>query len=485
MTDKGISYESELSDWIHKEQAATEIGGIASNLLFEKSVELIIFRRTLVDARASEILNHHLYAQKFLNKPLTVAVSHKLAKAIAEMDLAPSRIDLGRLGSEWLEEGSNYGSETEFLNDKLAGHIGADKLDLKPKDVVLYGFGRIGRLAARILIEQAGKGEQLRLRAIVTRSNSDSDIIKRASLLRKDSVHGKFRGTIVEDLENKALFINGHTVHMITASDPSGIDYTEYGIKDALVIDNTGVWRDEEGLGKHLKARGVENVLLTAPAKGDIPNIVHGINHESFDPDSLKIWSAASCTTNAIVPVIDVMNKTFGIEGGHIETVHAFTNDQNLLDNFHKKYRRGRSAPLNMVITETGAAKAVAKVLPELAGLLSGNAVRVPTPDVSLAIMNLRLKTEVDVDKVNAVLREAASFGDLSEQIDYSTSNELVSSDLIGNRHASIVDSPATLVGADGKSVVLYVWYDNEFGYTCQVVRLSKYLSKVIRLRYY
>ncbi len=479
------SYELTLKEWNQKEKAAVELSALASQLWFDKSVELIIFRRQLVDARASEILNHHLYAQRFLNRPLTIEISLALTKALVKLDLAPSRIDLGRLGSEWLNEGSNFANAEEFVGNKMAEFIGKDKLVLKPKDVVLYGFGRIGRIAARIIINEAGKGEQLRLRAIVTRSNSDEDIIKRASLLRRDSIHGKFHGTVVEDLENKALIINGHTVYMIAGDKPESIDYTAYDIKEALVIDNTGVSREREKLAKHLEAKGVSQVLLTAPGKGDIPNIVHGINHEKFDITKEKIFSAASCTTNAVVPILQVMENTFGIDHGHLETVHSYTNDQNLLDNYHKKSRRGRSAPMNMVITETGAASAVAKVLPDLAGKFTGNAIRVPTPDVSLAIMNLTLKKNVTIEEVNNILKEASSHGQLVEQIDYSMSLEIVSSDCIGNSHCVIVDAPATIVSKDGKSVVLYCWYDNEFGYTKQVVRLSKYLAGVIRLRYY
>lgn len=478
-------FVEKLQEWNAKEKAAVELSGIVSRLWYDHSVELIIFRRPLVDARASEILNHHLYAQRFLNRPLTVEITLALTRAIARLDLSPSRIDMGRLGSEWLNEGSRYTDEDVFVAEKLSGFIGKDKLVLKPKDVVLYGFGRIGRIAARIIINDAGKGEQLRLRAIVTRSNSDEDIIKRASLLRKDSIHGKFRGTVVEDLEHKALIVNGHTVYMIAADKPEEIDYTQYGIHDALLIDNTGVTRDRAGLGKHLMAKGIAQVLLTAPGKGDVPNIVHGINHEQFDIRNEKIFSAASCTTNAVVPILYVMDKAFGIDHGHIETVHAYTNDQNLLDNYHKKSRRGRSAPLNMVITETGAAGAVAKVIPALAGKLTGNAIRVPTPDVSLAILNLTFSQDVSVEKINNVLKEASSFGSLVEQIDYSMSQEMVSSDCIGNTHAAIVDAPATIVSSDGKSAVLYCWYDNEFGYTKQVIRLSRYLAGVIRLRYY
>jgi glyceraldehyde 3-phosphate dehydrogenase len=304
-------------------------------------------------------------------------------------------------------------------------------------------------------------------------------------LLRQDSVHGPFPGTIIEDFENKALIINGHMVKMIAAENPATIDYESFGIFDALLIDNTGVTRDRNGLSEHLKSKGISKVLLTAPGKGDIPNVVYGVNQEAVDRETENVFSAASCTTNAIVPVIKVISKNLGITTGHIETIHSYTNDQNLLDNYHKKYRRGRSAALNMVITETGAGSAVAKVIPELAGLFTSNSVRVPTPNVSLAILNLQVETKTNVTDVNSVLRNAALHGELVEQIQFSVSQELVSSDLVGNPCASIVDSPATLVSGDGKSIVLYVWYDNEYGYTRQVIRYAKYLSNVIRLTYY
>ncbi len=382
------------------------------------------------------------------------------------------------------QENSKYKSATDFIGDKLKDYVGEDKHTITPKDVVLYGFGRIGRLAARELIGQAGKGEQLRLRAIVTRSNSAEDIQKRADLLRTDSVHGFFPGTIIEDFENKALIINGHTVKMIAANKPDEVDYTTYGINNALLIDNTGIARDREGLSKHLVSKGIDKVLLTAPGKGDIPNIVHGINHRDYNKDE-RVFSAASCTTNAIVPVLAVIDRTLGITRGHIETIHSYTNDQNLLDNYHPKYRRGRSAALNMVITETGADKAVAKVLPQLTGKISGNSVRVPTPDVSLAILNLTLTKPSTKDEINEIMKDAALKGNLVEQIQYSFSNELVSTDCIGNPCACIFDSPATIVAKDGNSAVLYVWYDNEYGYTRQVIRLAKKISEVNRLRYY
>lgn len=477
-------YEADLKEWIENEKKAIELISVVGQLWYDKSVELVIFRKQLVDTGASEILNHHLYARNIIGKQITINETLALAQTIAALEIAPSRIDIGRLSSEWLAEKEKHNNDTvSFVKAKLSAHIGADKITLKPKDVVLYGFGRIGRIAAKELIAQAGKGEQLRLRAIVTRSYSDKDLIKRADLLRNDSIHGSFAGTIVEDFANQALIINGQTIKMIAAKDPAAIDYTQYGIDDALIIDNTGVLRDREGLSLHLKSKGVSKVLLTAPG-GSVPNIVHGVNHESHDANE-TIFSAASCTTNAIVPVLKVMEDAFGIEKGHIETVHSYTNDQNLLDNHHDKYRRGRAAALNMVITETGADKAVSKALPHLAGKLTGNAVRVPTPDVSLAILNLSLKKEVSVESINETLKNASLFSDLVEQIEYSISNELVSSDIIGNSHASIVDGPATIVAKDNKGCVLYVWYDNEYGYTRQVIRLAKHLAGVVRLRYY
>ncbi len=478
-------YENGLADWIQQEKAAIELIHVTGSLWFDKSVELVLFRKQLVDRSASEILNLHQYAKQVVKNPINVLDTLMLAKELNRLDLAPSRIDIGRLGTEWIQEKGKFLNVEDFVGKKLSDFIGKEKRVIIPKDVILYGFGRIGRLVMRELIAQAGKGEQLRLRAIVTRSDSDEDIIKRADLLRNDSVHGAFLGTVIEDFNNKTLVVNGHSVHMIAAIDPGKIDYTKYGIHNALVIDNTGIARDREGLSQHLNSKGVSQVLLTAPGKGDIPNVVYGVNEESFDHKNEKIFSAASCTTNAIVPVLAVIEKSLGIERGHIETIHSYTNDQNLLDNYHKKYRRGRSAPLNMVITETGADKAVAKVLPKLAGKLTGNAVRVPTPDVSLAILNLTVKKETSKDGVNEILRNSAFHGNLVEQIEYSVSNELVSSDLIGNPCASIIDSPATIVSKDNKSMVLYIWYDNEYGYSRQVIRYAKYIADVIRLRYY
>ncbi len=477
-------FETELNNWIEREKNAIELMRVAANLWLDKSVELIIMRRKIYDDTVKQVINDHLYAARYLDKPISLKLTLKLTEEIAKLDLPPARIDVGRLASEYLDAGQP--DAAAFIQEKLAEIIANKDFKLQPKDVVLYGFGRIGRLAARILAAEGGKGEQLRLKGIVVRGKADGkDILKRANLLRKDSVHGKMKGTIVEDLENNALIINGQMVKLIYANSPAEIDYTAYGINDALIIDNTGVWRDREGLSEHLKAKGASKVMLTAPGKGDLPNIVYGVNHTTEGYKDAQIITAASCTTNAIVPVLEVVHNKYGIERGHIETVHSYTNDQNLLDNYHKKFRRGKSAALNMVITETGASSAIAKVLPNLKDKFTGNAVRVPTPNVSLAILNLQLDKPTSVEEINETLKQASLFGKLCEQIDYSLSNELVSTDVIGNPHASVVDAPATIVSPDGKSLILYVWYDNEFGYTKQVIRLAKYVGSVIRLTYY
>ena len=241
---------------------------------------------------------------------------------------------------------------------------------------------------------------------------------------------------------------------------------------------------NREALSRHIQANGATRVLLTAPGK-EIPNIVYGINQTELDLENENIYSAASCTTNAISPVLKVINDNFGVKKGHIETVHAYTNDQNLLDNMHKKPRRGRSAAINMVITSTGAGNAVTKVIPDLKDKLTANAVRVPTPNGSLAIMNLELGKETTLDELNEVVKNAALNGELVNQIYYATDPEMVSNDIIGNTCCSVFDSNATIVHKDGKNVVIYAWYDNEFGYTKQVIRLAKYITKVRRAIYY
>ncbi|PKR80141.1 glyceraldehyde-3-phosphate dehydrogenase [Brumimicrobium salinarum] len=477
-------YEKQLDAHVKRERAAVKLASKTGQLLYDKGVELVLFRNHLVSLTVSEIMNLHDYARNVVQKEIDVFTTSDLAEALLSIDLAPSKLDIGRLAYEYIESKDKFEDKVSFLKHKLKDFIGQDKFTMEPRDVVLFGFGRIGRLAARELIKQAGKGQQLRLRAIVTRNVTKEIIEKRAALFKNDSVHGTFDGIVDVDVENKVLNINGMKISMIEAKNPEDIDYTAYGINNALIIDNTGVYNDKESLSKHLQAKGAARVILTAPGKG-IPNIVYGINQGELKLEEERIFSAASCTTNAISPVLEVINNKFGVVKGHIETVHAYTNDQNLLDNMHKKPRRGRSAAINMVITSTGAGKAVTKVIPDLENKLTANAVRVPTPNGSLAILSLELNKEVSVEDVNNEIRNAALNGNLINQIHYSIDEELVSNDIIGNTCCSVFDSPATIVSKDKKNVVLYTWYDNEFGYTKQVIRLAKFVAKVRRLIYY
>ena len=475
-------YEKELAYQTDRRRATVEFIRIISDLWYDNTVELVLFRNQLIDRNVSEILNLVEYASDFVQKPISVFDAVEIAREIKNLQLPPSKIDIGKLVYEFHLD-KNQHSFSDFVLERLEG---ANNVNLiEPKDVVLYGFGRIGRLLARELMARTGKGNLMRLRAIVTRDEITEAILeKRASLLRCDSVHGDFHGTVSVDFDKKALLINGTTVHIIKANAPEEIDYTSYGIFDALVIDNTGAYRDKEALSRHLKSKGISKVLLTAPGKG-VPNIVYGINHKEYDPKKVDIFSAASCTTNAITPILKVMEESFGVISGHLETIHAYTNDQNLVDNMHKKYRRGRAAALNMVITETGAGSAVSKALPSFEGKLTSNAIRVPVPNGSLAILNLRLENAASKETINTIMKKYALEGDLVEQIKFSLSNELVSSDIVGTAAPAIFDSNATISANDGSNVILYVWYDNEYGYSHQVIRLAKYISQVRRFAYY
>ncbi|MEM6708373.1 MAG: glyceraldehyde-3-phosphate dehydrogenase [Pseudomonadota bacterium] len=464
--------EDYFPDWKEREALAEAMIPLIGQL-YRRNVVCYCYGRALYNQSVTQIMKTHRYVRQVARNELSEFESYPIIKALSELEIGPSHIDIGKLATQFMEEaeGGSTLSALDFCRRECEEVIGATDQPLaQPQDVVLYGFGRIGRLLMRLLIEKTGGGTQLRLRAIVVRKGKgDDDLQRRASLLRRDSVHGAFEGTLRVDEENQSLIANGNVVRVIYSDGPDAVDYTAYGINNAIIIDNTGAWRDAEGLGQHLKCPGAAKVILTAPGKGSIKNIVSGVNSEAIDTTD-TILAAASCTTNAIVPVLKAVNDGYGIECGHMETVHAYTNDQNLIDNYHKKNRRGRSAALNMVITETGASSAVVKLLPELDGKLTGNAIRVPTPDVSLAILNLTLNRAATGDELKDFLRRASLHSQLQRQIDYTTSPDVVSSDFIGNRHACIVDGEATIV-KDNRAV-LYVWYDNEFGYACQVVRV-------------
>jgi glyceraldehyde 3-phosphate dehydrogenase len=466
-----------FKDWKQREALAEGMIPQIGKLYREHNVSTYMYGNNMVNKSVIDLMKAHRRVRQVEQNELSEFDSAPMLDAIAKLQLGPAQLDIGKMVVKYQSLG-NGRSLDDFLNDELSNIIGSHTKPLpQPQDVVLYGFGRIGRLVARILIDKAGGGDVLRLRAIVIRKGKvENDLEKRAALLRRDSVHGSFKGTIRVLQEESTLVINGNPVKIIYANSPQEIDYTHYGINNALIVDNTGVWKDTAGLSGHLRP-GASKVLLTAPAGDDIPNIVYGVNHDQITPER-SIISAASCTTNAIVPVLKCLLDEFGVTSGHVETVHAYTNDQNLIDNYHKGGRRGRSAALNMVLTSTGAAKAVAKAIPELQGKLTGNAIRVPTPNVSMAILNLQLGRETSVEEINEFLRQQALHSPLQQQIGYTVSTEAVSTDFVGSRQACVLDSQATIV--DGKSCVLYCWYDNEFGYSCQVVRCLETFAGVV-----
>ena len=475
---KRILPEDSFGDWKWREGLAELMVPIIGSL-YRNGTNILIYGKSLVNESPVAIMKAHRFARQSDNNELSELETYPILKYIETLDLADCEIDVGEIAVKcpFFEDIKNNGTKIgEFIDAELESVINKkSNRPSEPANIVLYGFGRIGRLVARMMTQTTGPGNYFKLRAIVIRKATDDDIFKRASLLTKDSVHGPFDGTVRVDEENSSLVINGNPVKVIYASGPDKVKYSDYGINDPVVIDNTGIWRDEEALSVHIKS-GASKVILTAPAKGEIKNIVYGIN-DSILEENDQLISAASCTTNAIVPVLKTINDEFKINGGHIETVHAYTNDQNLIDNFHKKDRRGRGAPLNMVITSTGAVNAVAKALPELKGKLTGNAIRVPTPNVSLAILSLELDKKVSVEIVNDYLRSMAFHSEYREIIGFVNSSEVVSTDFYSSPFATVIDSQATIT--NDKRVTLYCWYDNEYGYTKQVINLAKKVAKI------
>lgn len=465
-----------FADWKEREALAEAmipmIGG-----LYRRNVVMYIHGVPLYNISVIDLMKAHRFVRQIENNEMSEFETHPIMETLSSLDLGPAHIDIGKLTSNFMRD--NEGLDmAAYVKRECAEILGKKTVGHEPMDVVVYGFGRIGRLATRLLVEKTGGGHNLVQRAVVLRPPKDPvlDLNRRASLLRRDSIHGAFNGTIRVDEENMCLICNGNVIRFIYSNDPASIDYTEYGINNALIIDSSGVWRDEAGLAEHLKSKGASKVLLTTSGKGDLKNIVSGVNSDLIEPTD-KIVAAASCTTNAIVPVLKCINDRFGIVQGHMETVHAYTDDQNLHDNIHSKTRRGRSAPLNMVLTESNATSSVGKLLPELKGKLSGNSIRVPVANVSMAILNLTLEQETTREEVNEHLRDISLNSSMQRQIGYTVSNEVVSTDFIGDRHAGIVDSEATIV--ERNQVVLYVWYDNEFGYTCQVIRVGQKMAGI------
>jgi glyceraldehyde 3-phosphate dehydrogenase len=325
----------------------------------------------------------------------------------------------------------------------------------------INGFGRIGRGFVRCLADVPGAFDLVLI-------NDLTDVNTLAHLLRHDSVHGRFPGTVT--IEDGALSINGDRVLITAEKDPAKIPWKEHGVD--LVIESTGKFVDKEGCGKHLTG-GAKKVLISAPAKGPDVTLCCGINLEAYQPAEHHIISNASCTTNCLAPVAKVLHETFGIVSGIMTTIHSYTNDQNILDLPHKDLRRARAAALSMIPTTTGAAKALKEVLPAMAGKLDGQAIRVPTPNVSLVDLTVQLEKKATVQEVNDAFRAAAA-GPLAGILAVSD-EPLVSCDYNGDRHSSTVD--AALTSAIGNQVKVMAWYDNEMGYSQRLFDLARFVG--------
>ncbi|AVQ99816.1 glyceraldehyde-3-phosphate dehydrogenase 1 [Oceanobacillus picturae] len=328
--------------------------------------------------------------------------------------------------------------------------------------VGINGFGRIGRNVFR----QSLKNDEVEVVAV----NDLTDANMLAHLLKYDSVHGKLDQEISVNGSN--LVVGGKEIKVLSERNPADLGWGDLGVE--VVIESTGRFTKGEDAQKHIEA-GAKKVIISAPAQDEDLTLVMGVNDDQYDPSSHNIISNASCTTNCLAPYAKVLNDKFGVKRGLMTTIHSYTNDQQILDLPHKDYRRARAAAENIIPTTTGAAKAVGKVLPELNGKLNGGAVRVPTPDGSLVDLVVELDKNVTAEDVNAALKEAAE-GDLKGILEYSE-EPLVSSDIVGNSHSSIIDGLSTMVLEDNMVKVIS-WYDNEMGYSSRCVDLAAFLKK-------
>jgi glyceraldehyde 3-phosphate dehydrogenase len=337
---------------------------------------------------------------------------------------------------------------------------------MKNVKIGINGMGRIGRTIVRELIKRQVKGIDLNIEIMAV--NNPGDPTPYVHLLKYDSLHGKL--PVAANLEGDTLTLGERNVKFFGIKDPSEIPWDQYGVE--IVIDATGIFKDKPGLGKHLRG-SVKKVIMCAPGKDLDGTFVMGINNDKYDPKNHHIISNASCTTNCLAPIVKVLNDTFGIENGFMTTIHAYTSDQNILDNSHSDLRRARAAAMSMIPTSTGAAKALGEVIPEMTGKLDGYAVRVPTPDVSMVDLTVNLTKAADKHSINAAMKEA-SLGNLKGVLGYSD-EPLVSIDYLGAPESSFFDSKLTSV--IGKTAKVVSWYDNEVGFSNRVIDLAHFVG--------
>jgi glyceraldehyde 3-phosphate dehydrogenase len=331
--------------------------------------------------------------------------------------------------------------------------------------VGINGFGRIGRLLYRAAIERNAKIDFVAI-------NDLADAKQNAHLLKYDSVHGRFNGTV--EVKGNDLVVNGKTLKVLAQRDPAALPWKDLGV--FLAVESTGLFTNREGASKHLQA-GAKKVLISAPAENPDATFVLGVNENTYDPEKHNILSNASCTTNCLAPVSKVLADNFGLEKGFMTTAHSYTNDQKVQDIVHKDLRRARAAALNIIPTSTGAAKAIGLVLPSCSGKMNGISLRVPTADVSIVDLTAILSKEVTAEDINAAMKKAAE-GPLKGILEY-TEDPIVSSDVLHSTYSAVFDAQSTMVmGNKSNFVKILAWYDNEWGFSCRMVELIEIVGK-------
>lgn len=464
--------QNERQVFNEKLDLAHEMIPIIKRLHRDYNVVLSIFSQALLGADDIGVVRAHRFARHVVDRPLSMQSTLDILRVLDSLELVPASLDLGSLVVRFNRDPE--GDLEAFLRAQLTDII--DKRSARHhRDVVLYGFERVGRMIARLLIARDSEYAGPRLRAIVVPPRGN-DTVSIGALLRRDSVHGQFAGSVIVDEEAGTVTANGVEIQVITTEDAASVDYAAHGIEHAIVVDNSRESQDRAGLEQHLAASGVERVVLVGRGEGDVKNVVYGINdHEITDDQAGKVVATASCTTNAVATILSALDGRYGIRHAHIESVHAYTSDQSLLDEYHSSPRRGRAANLNIVPASTGAEQAVAEVLPALQGKVTAAAVRVPVPDVSMAALNLALDKNVDRDGLNNYLRKVSLYSTMKQQVDFTTSPTVVSSDFAGSDYNCIVDGATTM--AHDNHVSVRIWYDNDVSHARQSLRIIEHIA--------
>ncbi|MEN1783906.1 MAG: glyceraldehyde-3-phosphate dehydrogenase [Bacteroidota bacterium] len=477
--DNNKSFEKELGFKAHMRKATVEFIKMVSDLWYDRAISIVLFKHEVIDKNVSTILNLHQYAGEFVQKPISIFDAVEILRAIADLKLPPSKIDIGKLTYEFHSETNGHDHIKTFIQDKLKEAHKSKATH--PKYIVLYGFEQISQLLTRELTRNAGLSNQLRLRAIVTNDRTDfSSLANRALQLRTTPPYGQFNGTITIDEKKQALIINGVTVYFINTKEPHEVDYTRYDISEALVVDTRDKVTPKKSIAAPLKAKGIAKVLL-ASWSDTVPMIVYGVNHKDYPPTKTKVCATGSCRANAIAPILKVIEDSLGIVKGHIDIMGADGVSTGVdavkpINNTPKAYG---------IIATSNTAEVLSSILPTLKGKLSSNTIHTPISQGYLAALHLTTNQKTSAKAVNTIVKKYALEGDLVEQITYALNSAPIPNDAIGTAAPCIYDSSATTVSKDGKSLTLYIWYHAEHGYAHQIIRLAKYLAQVGRYTYY